>query len=385
MSKRIVSILIAAALVCCSVSLLSAQPEPEFQDDVTNFDNSYWTFWNLEDYGTVLYHVTDGLNEYLTYPGEELIFDFELGENESMRELGKYTFDGDDNYEVFVSQQIGDDFPWTYHHYVRDVSTGEIEQEWNEEGSSYAYNKFFYWDFPVAVYMFGMTETAPGGVNLFTLYQVNENSGELEDIYDYQLQVRQTITEVSMYNYDEDDNLEITIRSEVGENYPYSINYTILDIETNEIQWALDEEGVSYNLRADVFYGANWANPRVKIVVTENYDNGTILLKVYVLGPEYDGLTEVMSLPLDATLNQNFPNPFNPSTTISYSLEKASQVKIMVYNIQGRMVDVIQNSQQKAGLYSVPWSPENLASGAYFYQLEVNGKVLGERKALLIK
>lgn len=84
------------------------------------------------------------------------------------------------------------------------------------------------------------------------------------------------------------------------------------------------------------------------------------------LGPRNeDGLS-----PYAYYLNQNFPNPFNPLTTIRYSIQKAGPVKLTIYDLLGRQRDVVVNAWQTAGEYKINWQPEGLAAGVYMYKLE---------------
>lgn len=72
----------------------------------------------------------------------------------------------------------------------------------------------------------------------------------------------------------------------------------------------------------------------------------------------------------DFALEQNFPNPFNPSTIINFSIAEASIVKIAVYNLLGQKVADILNEFQEAGLHSVTFNASELPSGTYFYTIE---------------
>jgi len=69
-------------------------------------------------------------------------------------------------------------------------------------------------------------------------------------------------------------------------------------------------------------------------------------------------------------LDQNFPNPFNPSTTIQYQLPADSRVSLKVYDMLGREVATIVNEERPAGYHEVRWIASNAASGVYFYRLE---------------
>ena len=76
-----------------------------------------------------------------------------------------------------------------------------------------------------------------------------------------------------------------------------------------------------------------------------------------------------MLVPPSPTLEQNFPNPFNPTTTIQYGLPTRSQVSLRIYNILGQRVVDLVNAEQAAGYQSVVWNA-NVASGIYFYRIE---------------
>ena len=84
-------------------------------------------------------------------------------------------------------------------------------------------------------------------------------------------------------------------------------------------------------------------------------------------------IDEGPELPADFTLSQNFPNPFNPATQINFALEKPSRIKLLVYDIQGRMISALVNAQYTAGNHSITFNAGNLSSGVYIYTLTANG------------
>ncbi|MCP4709159.1 MAG: T9SS type A sorting domain-containing protein [Planctomycetes bacterium] len=95
---------------------------------------------------------------------------------------------------------------------------------------------------------------------------------------------------------------------------------------------------------------------------------------------------EAVDLPNRFALDQNFPNPFNPSTTINYALPKAGRVILKVYNAAGREVTTLVNGERPAGYHNVAWNGKNATgspatSGIYFYRIEVNDpeSTCGER------
>ena len=89
-------------------------------------------------------------------------------------------------------------------------------------------------------------------------------------------------------------------------------------------------------------------------------------------------------------LANNYPNPFNPATTIKYALPQAADVELTVYNVVGQPVRMLVAEHQSAGRYVVEWDATNdsglsLASGMYFYRLAVGGEFLEVKKMLLLK
>ena len=83
-------------------------------------------------------------------------------------------------------------------------------------------------------------------------------------------------------------------------------------------------------------------------------------------------------------LKQNFPNPFNLNTTISYHVSKPAHVKLVIYNISGQIVKTLVDAQQCAGHYSVQWDANTAASGLYFYHISA-GEYSATKKCLLLK
>ncbi len=83
------------------------------------------------------------------------------------------------------------------------------------------------------------------------------------------------------------------------------------------------------------------------------------------------------------TLYQNFPNPFNPSTTISFSVSKSAHITLRVYTLIGEEVSVLWNQPTNIGYY-VKFNASNLSSGIYWYQLSSNDKKI-TKKFILIK
>lgn len=90
------------------------------------------------------------------------------------------------------------------------------------------------------------------------------------------------------------------------------------------------------------------------------------------------------ALPEVASLHANYPNPFNPSTTITISLAREAQILLEVRNILGQTVEVLMDGSKPAGTHSVPFEGQGLPSGAYFVCLRVEG-IVQTRSMLLVR
>ena len=83
-------------------------------------------------------------------------------------------------------------------------------------------------------------------------------------------------------------------------------------------------------------------------------------------------------------LSDNYPNPFNPSTTIEFDLPKTSEVSLKVFNILGEEVTTLVSDRLSPGSYSYEWDASNLASGVYLYRLQA-GDYVETRKMILMR
>lgn len=96
------------------------------------------------------------------------------------------------------------------------------------------------------------------------------------------------------------------------------------------------------------------------------------------------GITLSKNSPLSLTLQQNFPNPFNPTTTISFSLPQRSTVRLVLMNVLGQAVKEIATGDFAAGSHRITLDASGLASGIYFYRLEA-GTFVNVKKLILLK
>ena len=140
-------------------------------------------------------------------------------------------------------------------------------------------------------------------------------------------------------------------------------------------QWTEQYSMINYDLKSVFFIDNNlgWLVG----------DYGSIL-KTTNGGVSFVEENEINEMPTDYSLTQNFPNPFNPTTKIRYSVPQSSNVIIKVFDILGNEIETLVNEEKQTGTYEIIWYAENLPSGVYFYQLKA-GDFVETKKMLLLK
>jgi hypothetical protein len=124
-----------------------------------------------------------------------------------------------------------------------------------------------------------------------------------------------------------------------------------------------------------------------QIALGRNSNDGTSdALMYFVLAGTIDPVSvEVLpEIPADFVLMQNFPNPFNPSTTIQYGVPKRTQVTLTIYDVMGREIAELVNGDHEAGLYRIVWNAQGVASGIYYCRI-ATGEFSAVRKLILMK
>jgi hypothetical protein len=122
-------------------------------------------------------------------------------------------------------------------------------------------------------------------------------------------------------------------------------------------------------------------------------DSGLIILEYYGGPSSIDGSEgRDISLPMSFALSQNYPNPFNPSTTISFDvpgdLQSSQPVNLAVYDIRGRLVRTLADSEFEPGRYQIHWdgrsdSGVRVSSGIYLYRLKAGNETFTRKMAVL--
>ncbi len=156
----------------------------------------------------------------------------------------------------------------------------------------------------------------------------------------------------------------ITKFTDLTENFSQSAHLSTIDeLPIGSLIWN-DAENAAYNSAKD------WQ----RVVEAYNY-----------LTPPQPGIVKNQTTQTQTfALYQDYPNPFNPTTVISYQLPVSSVVTLKVYDVLGREVKTLVSERQTAGIHSITFNAGNLPSGVYFYRLQA-GSFTQTRKLTLIK
>ena len=100
--------------------------------------------------------------------------------------------------------------------------------------------------------------------------------------------------------------------------------------------------------------------------------------EIYTLGS-----LQANEIPSSVMLNPAFPNPFNPQTTISFSIPSDNSIKLGVYDSMGRIVADIASGLYQAGYYEFEWDAAEFSSGIYFVKMEIDGSIHMQKIMLL--
>jgi hypothetical protein len=167
-----------------------------------------------------------------------------------------------------------------------------------------------------------------------------------------------------------DAGASIALSMSVDGSVPAGFGVYIIDFETERIT------EIGSSLSCTIALGEKKYSKDIRIVV------GTI-------GYLQDHSEGIPLVPLQYSLEQNFPNPFNPETSIRYTISHSGNVKIEVFNMLGQRVRSLVNTFQPIGEYIVRWDATDdrhtkVASGVYYYRIRVND-FTGVKKMMLIK
>lgn len=120
-----------------------------------------------------------------------------------------------------------------------------------------------------------------------------------------------------------------------------------------------------------------------------NADTTSEYSDVAIVDIQFTGVEDEELLPTEYSVSQNFPNPFNPSTSIKFALPEASKVTLKIFNLLGQEVSTLVNQNYDAGRYEVQFNAQSIASGIYIYSISAEGingnRFIESKKMTLLK
>lgn len=161
-------------------------------------------------------------------------------------------------------------------------------------------------------------------------------------------------------------------------------------IELNlTIKKMISGKGILYTADLGTLTNSDSSKVDIRIEVQNNYKNKTewILEPAFIVGNVATGVEEnegKYNAPYSFALHNNYPNPFNPTTVIAYSLPARMHVELKIFDILGREIKTLVNSEENAGGHSVNFDARFLSSGVYLYKIKA-GSYVSTKKMLILK
>ena len=198
----------------------------------------------------------------------------------------------------------------------------------------------------------GHVEIGVGSTSgIFTCYDAV--TGDIE----WTLDVGTTSSDIICMDADNDGKMEFIFGGENG--YLYIVNGETNTDKRIEAQFNLNEP-VGSPIVADI---DGHGGPELLVTTYDGI--------LHCFGSTETTVSETPEhMPFKNYLSQNYPNPFNPTTSIDYSILKAGHVKLKIYDILGREINVLVDKEQQEGIYTVKFDARNLACGVYIYSIE---------------
>ena len=178
-------------------------------------------------------------------------------------------------------------------------------------------------------------------------------------------------------NVNADPGFNTTVQSQFSSALAYIIRIILPNSTTNSMWQFMPPSGVLFPPTWPLPENLSYTNTTLQTAGTDGLPLGDLnwypsAHEKYVTGVT---VNKGSQLPAAFSLSNAYPNPFNPSTNIQFSIAKTENVKLEVFNILGQKIATLVNSQVKPGNYTATWNGKNefgsqVASGIYFYRLE---------------
>ncbi len=217
-------------------------------------------------------------------------------------------------------------------------------------------------------------------------YDYINNVTELLESFEY--------NEIHLNNFNiSDSNIKVYEHVNIMENplnfdFIYAINSD--DFEYN-YTWQSDFSGINLSPSSKISINFDESDSIYVSFLRIEYDSDD-WGDLFLVSGYLDNLTSINNEEVNPVIIDisSYPNPFNPTTTISFSILKDSNIELSIYNLKGQKVRQLVGNQLTSGEHSIIWNGKDdngksVSSGIYFYQLNVNGKTEAVKKCLFLK
>jgi hypothetical protein len=231
-------------------------------------------------------------------------------------------------------------------------------------------------DYRLAVWEAGVDPTRPAATPFFTLDRTDSRSGTL---ITNGVDTLFVFDPVNLESYQAElSGLPETVFISI-ENVGTDDNYLAYPVSTWD---TTEEDSPSLFYSSTIFNPAGWRRFDQLAVSEESINNRVLPIRATFLVPVAN--EDSPDLPADYVLEPNWPNPFNPSTTIAYRLPSAGRVRLEVFDLLGRRVATLVDGVMPAGRHETRFDATGLASGLYLYALDAGPERIS-RPMLLVK
>ncbi len=352
-------------------------------------DVSNYQICNLKSYAPVSILTDSSLT---LAPGQQLVLNHEIhtdtsdvalysnsrnfGSAENLVDFMQFGSGGNGRESVAVEAGI-----WTAGEYVKGGSPFTYTGDGDQNGASY-------WE-----------GTLAGNVRIIFVDSINDqitlkNFGNIPvDVSSYQICTLasrydsvHTLTESTDLILDPDD--ELVLNREINADtsdvalYSNADNFSSADNIVDFMQFGSSGNGRdSVAVAAGIWNADEFVGGNSPFTYTGNGNqNGASYWEGTVVSNEDEGFN---TMPDEISLSQNFPNPFNPSTNISFTITEPGFVSLAVYDVLGRQVGLLVNETKPIGEFTVSFDARDLSSGLYIYQLRTAGTVINRQMTLI--
>lgn len=223
-------------------------------------------------------------------------------------------------------------------------------------------------------------QLTPGGTGVFEIHMENTETINILEFEIMDMPNNMVITNVTPLGRFDDG----TIDGGTGETEEGNFYFLGYDFAS------AIEPGEGAILEVEVEFSENLDNSSIIFMISSISAGDVNAVPVTIIADDFGQFSGYLntlvegSLPKEFTLHSNYPNPFNPSTVISYDLSRETAVKLNVYDMKGRRINALVNQVQSAGRHHVRWNAKDargngISAGVYLYRLEAGGKVFTEK------